>query len=60
MNIPNQLKNTITKRFDKRALINDLRAIETAYVEIAFTQGSNEVLIMQPRSQKYINHIAKN
>lgn len=60
MNIPNQLKNTITKRFDKRALINDLRAIETAYVEIVFTQGSNQVLIMQPRSQKYINHIAKN
>lgn len=56
----NNNKLTITKRLDKKALINDLKAIETAFVEMQFTQGSNQVLIMQPRSLKYINHIAKN
>ena len=53
-------KKSITKRIDKRTFINDLKAIETPYVEITFTEGSNQILIVQPRSLKFINHIAKN
>ena len=53
-------KKSITKRVDKRTFINDLKAIETPYVEITFTENDNQILIVQPRSLKFINHIAKN
>ena len=53
-------KKSITKRVDKRTFINDLKAIETPFVEITFTEGDNQILIVQPRSLKFINHIAKN
>lgn len=53
-------KTTITRLVDKKEFINDLKAITTNYVEIVFTQDSTQIQIKQPRSFKFINHIAKN
>lgn len=55
-------KITITKRIDIKEFIADLKSIytNTNYAEIMFTKDSNQILIIQPRSGKYINHIAKN
>jgi hypothetical protein len=55
-----QYQNTITRRVDKREFINDLKAIPTPYVEIQFSKDTHHIKIMQPQSDKYINHIARN
>jgi hypothetical protein len=53
-------RNTIIRRVDKKEFINDLRAIPTNYVEIQFSSDTHHIKIMQPQSDKYINHIARN
>lgn len=50
---------TITKTFNKAELINDLKAIPTKLVNIRMTSNTNEVLILQPYSGKFICHISK-
>lgn len=50
---------TITKTFNKSELINDLKAIPTKLVNIRMTANTNEVLIMQPYSGKFVCHISK-
>ena len=55
-----QYQNTITRRVDKREFINDLKAIPTNYVEIQISKDSNQIIIRQPNSNKFICHIARN
>jgi hypothetical protein len=52
-------KTTITRRIDRKEFINDLKAIPTPYVEVQFTEGTNQIIIQQPQGYKYICHIAK-
>ena len=40
--------NLITKRVDKRDLINALKAIPTPYVEIQVSKDSSQIIIKQP------------
>lgn len=54
-----QVKNTITKRVHKKEFINDLRAIPSEYVSIQFNKDSNQIIIQQPNSYKYICHISR-
>lgn len=52
-------KRSITKKVDKKEFIDDLKAITTAYIDITFMEDSPQVIIQQPKSNKFINHIAK-
>lgn len=54
-----QQQVTITKTFNKAELINDLKAIPTKLVNIRMTTNTNEVLILQPYSGKFVCHISK-
>lgn len=40
--------NLITKRVDKKELINALRAIPTNYVEIQVSKDNSQIIIKQP------------
>ena len=55
-----QYQNIIVRKVNKAEFINDLKAIPTPYIDIVFNKDNNHILIKQPQSEKYINHIARN